>query len=170
MFGPVHGAILAHGVILALIAATMLRGGTAPSLELTAAPSAGTWTTYTNARYGFVVRYPAAWGPAQEADNGDGIRLQGADLPAQVLVYAGYDLGDATPPAQSAPGQTESLVIASGQTATVTVNTQADTRREDLALMVGRREYHVVVSGPEPFLRANEDIVRELMSSLQVNN
>ncbi|MFS0722566.1 hypothetical protein [Paenibacillus sp. 1P07SE] len=47
------------------------------------------WATYSNARFGFTLDYPASWHADGESDNGDGIRLTDGDE-AVVSAYASH--------------------------------------------------------------------------------
>lgn len=63
--------------------ATLVAVATSP------APTSTPSSTYTNARFGFAVDYPAHWTVDRLSDNGDGVRLATGDG-ASVLAFAGY--------------------------------------------------------------------------------
>ncbi len=45
------------------------------------------WITYSNARYGFSIRYPSDWTAAEEAPNGDGKLLYVGNLDVNIRAY-----------------------------------------------------------------------------------
>lgn len=69
------------------------------------AAASETWNTYGNARFGYVLAYPASLLPQPEADNGDGRHFLSADGQVDLAVWAGYNVLEETPAALAADAE-----------------------------------------------------------------
>ena len=75
------------------------------------------WTTYTNSRFGFLVKYPEYWPSGKEATNGDGKALYEDNLGNEILVY-GTNMSS-TFSTQNDPVERENIVLDDGRSASL---------------------------------------------------
>jgi hypothetical protein len=68
----------------------------APTTTTALTPAQAGFQTYTNARFGYRIAYPADFTPQGESDNGDGQVFTGGD-DAELRVWGGYNVLGETP-------------------------------------------------------------------------
>ena len=127
------------------------------------------WNVYSNARYGYSIRYPSEWTSGEEADNGDGKRLYIGNPDVDITVYASNYMEGISDPYHNDEGNVQAQLtkLDNGYESVLIVGKQDGKILYDMVYISTEDvEYHFHAIISENFFEGNEQILLKVAKSL----